>query len=194
MRLPDSAHTAQPWRIHEITPDFRVEDVWALPVNSGPEDIRRLVESLVTNDASHRLPVAVRALVAIRWKLGKLTGWDRADAGLGSRVPSLRERLPQELLDAPSGPDSPLFTSLYLLDDEYVAEIANRTMHGVLHIGRVTLGDGRSRVQITILVKPNGLAGRAYMAAIRPFRRFIVYPALLRQAEREWELASPETR
>jgi hypothetical protein len=32
MRLPDSAHTCRPWRIHELTRDFRLEDVWELPV------------------------------------------------------------------------------------------------------------------------------------------------------------------
>ncbi|MGI8546584.1 MAG: DUF2867 domain-containing protein, partial [Gemmatimonadaceae bacterium] len=31
MKLPNTAHTARPWRIHEITPDFRLYDVWALP-------------------------------------------------------------------------------------------------------------------------------------------------------------------
>ncbi|MDF2703344.1 MAG: hypothetical protein K0S10_2290, partial [Rubrobacteraceae bacterium] len=31
MRLPNTAHTSRPWRIHELTRDFRLEDVWALP-------------------------------------------------------------------------------------------------------------------------------------------------------------------
>jgi hypothetical protein len=35
-------------------------------------------------------------------------------------------------------------------------------------------------------VKPNGRFGTAYMAAIRPFRHLIVYPAMLRGIEREW--------
>ena len=35
MRLPNTAHTSQPWRIHEITGDFRLEDVWALPTPGG---------------------------------------------------------------------------------------------------------------------------------------------------------------
>jgi len=66
----------------------------------------------------------VRALFAIRWKLGQLLGWDAPDAGLGSRVPTLRDRLPMDLRDAPSGPDFDAlpFTSLYLLDDEWAAE------------------------------------------------------------------------
>ena len=36
------------------------------------------------------------------------------------------------------------------------------------------------------LVKPNGLFGRIYMAAIKPFRYLIVYPALTRKWEQGW--------
>jgi hypothetical protein len=39
-------------------------------------------------------------------------------------------------------------------------------------------------------VKPNGLLGSAYMVAIRPFRHLIVYPAMLKQIEREYRAAS----
>jgi hypothetical protein len=39
---------------------------------------------------------------------------------------------------------------------------------------------------MAVLVKPNGLLGSAYMAAIRPFRHLLVYPPLMRQIEREW--------
>jgi hypothetical protein len=39
-------------------------------------------------------------------------------------------------------------------------------------------------------VKPNGVFGKAYMAAIKPFRHRIVYPHLLRQIEREWTARS----
>jgi hypothetical protein len=30
MRLPETAHTSRPWRIHEIAVGFRFEDVWEL--------------------------------------------------------------------------------------------------------------------------------------------------------------------
>jgi hypothetical protein len=43
MRLPNTAHTSRPWRIHEFTRDFRLEDVWALPTPGGPDDFPRLV-------------------------------------------------------------------------------------------------------------------------------------------------------
>jgi hypothetical protein len=187
MRLPDSAHTSRPWRIHEIAGDFELEDVWALPTPGGPGDFHLLVERFASGDPSQSPHLPVRALFAVRWKLGELLGWDGPDDGVGSRVPTLRDRLPADLRGA-SGPDFPTlpFTSLYLLDDEWAAEIANRTMHGVMHMGWVADGTGGYRGQMAVLVKPNGLLGRTYMTAIRPFRHLIVYPAMIRQIEREW--------
>jgi hypothetical protein len=192
MRLPESAHTSRPWRIHEIAPDFDVEDVWALPTPGGPDDFPRLVEGFASGDPSENSSGLVRILFAIRWKVGELFGWDSEDAGVGSRVPTLRDRLPPDLRDAPSGPDSASlpFRSLYLLDDEWASEIANRTVHGVMHIGWVPDEDGGYRGQMAVLVKPNGLLGKGYLAAIKPFRHLIVYPRMLREIGRRWRAAS----
>ena len=55
-----------------------------------------------------------------------------------------------------------------------------------MHIGWVPDGTGDYRGQMAVYVKPNGLFGTAYMAAIRPFRHLVVYPAMLRGIEREW--------
>jgi hypothetical protein len=195
MKLPSSAHTSRPWRIHELTPDFRLEDVWMLPGLGVEDDFRRLVHLIASRDPARTSNRAARALWAIRWKLGELLGWDEPDAGLGSRVPTLRDRLPADLRDAPAGPEFEAlpFTSLYLLDDEWAAEIANRTVHGVMHIGRVSDGAGGYRAQLAVLVKPNGLFGTAYMTAIRPFRHLIVYPAMMREAERDWARVGEST-
>jgi hypothetical protein len=196
MRLPAAAHTTRPWRIHELTRDFKVEDVWALPTPGGPDDFPRLIERFTSGDPSRRSAGVVSALFAIRWKLGELLGWDDPDTGLGSRVPTLRDRLPADLREAPSGPDFDAlpFAPVYRLGDEFAAEIANRTMHGVLHLGWIADGTGGYRGQMAVLVKPNGLLGNAYMAAIRPFRHLIVYPAMMRQLEREWRAVSPGRR
>jgi len=189
MRLPNTAHTSRPWRIHELTRDFRLEDVWALPTPGGPDDFPRLVAQFASGATSQSPSRAARALFAIRWKLGELLGWDEPDAGLGSKVPTLRDRLPEDLREAPTGPDFDTlpFTSLYLLDDEFAAEIVNRTVHGLLHLGWVPDGTGGYRGQMAVFVKPNGRLGTTYMAAIRPFRHLIVYPPMLRQIEREWQ-------
>src|SRR5438105_9056176 len=192
MRVPNSAHTSRPWRIHELTRDFRLEDVWAPPTVGGPHDFPRLVQMIASYDPSRSSDFAVRTLFAIRWKLGELLGLDGPETGIGSRVPTLRDRLPDDLRDGPPGPDFEAlpFTSLYLLDDEWAAEVANRTMHGVMHIGRVPDEGGGFRAQMAVLVKPNGPLGSAYMAAIRPFRYLFVYPAIMQEMARKSEAAT----
>lgn len=189
MRIPDSEHTTRPWRIHELTRDFHLEDTWALPTPGGPDDFPRLVELFAAGSESETPSLLARVLWEVRWKVGALLGWDDADSGVGKRVPTLRDRMPADLLGAPRGPsfDTLPFTPLYLLDDEFAAEIANKTVHGVMHLGWVGDQDGGYHGQMAVLVKPNGLLGRAYMAAIRPFRYLIVYPSMLRQVQRQWQ-------
>src|SRR3954469_17947814 len=187
MKLPDSEHTARPWRIHELAGDFRLEDVWDLPTPGGPDDFSLLAEAFAGGAPTQTLSGPGRVLWALRWKLGELFGWDDPATGIGTRVPTLRDRLPAELRDTavPAFETLP-FDPLYMLDDEFAAETANRTVHGVLHLAWVPDGAGGYRGQMAVLVKPNGLFGKAYMAAIRPFRHLIVYPPLIREIEREW--------
>lgn len=187
MPLSHAAHLTRPWRIHEIVPDFRLEDVWALPTPGAADEFPILVEGFASADPGQTLPRAARALWSLRWKLGDLFGLEDPGSGVGSRVRTLRERLPDDLRAA-AGPDFETlpFTSLYLTDDEFAAEIANQTMHGVLHLGWVAEGSGY-RGQMAVYVKPNGLLGNAYMAAIKPFRYLVVYPQMLEAMERRWQ-------
>jgi hypothetical protein len=192
MRLPNTAHTSRPWRIHDLTADFRLEDVWALPTPGGPDDFPRLVQLIASGDPSRGSSHAARVLWAIRWKVGRLLAWDDPDARRGGR-PTLRDRLPEDLRDGPSGPDFVAlpFSSLYLLDDEWAAEVVNRTVHGVMHIGWVPDRAGAYRGEMAVYVKPNGRLGRGYVAAIKPFRHLIVYPPMLRQIGRAWRAGDP---
>ncbi|NBE55591.1 DUF2867 domain-containing protein, partial [Streptomyces boluensis] len=105
-------------------------------------------------------------------------------------VPTLRERLPADLRELPvnTGLDTQPFVPLYELEHEWAAEMANRTVHAVMHLSWVEDPEveGGYRGRMAVLVKPNGLFGQAYMAAIAPFRRLIVYPQLMRFWERRW--------
>jgi hypothetical protein len=194
VKLPSGAHTSRPWRIHEIAADFRVEDVWALATPGGPDDFPRLVRQIASaEDGSESSESAVAGvLFAIREKAGALFGWDRPDAGLGARVPTLRDRLPADLRDGDAGPAfmGGMFRPLYLLHDEWAAEIANRTVHAVMHLGWVPSEAGGYRGQMAVLVKPNGVFGATYMGAIKPFRHWIIYPSFVRQVERGWRAAT----
>jgi hypothetical protein len=173
-RSARSVYATRPWRIHDIAPDFDVLDVWELPTPGGRDDFPRLLDVMNSLDVERSSPV-VHALFAARWALGRLFDLDEPDDEIRSQASSLR-----------NPPADGWFTPLYVADHEAALEIVNRTVHGVLHLGWVPTGTGGHRGEMTILVKPNGMLGRAYLAAIAPFRRLIVYPTILRALGRAW--------
>jgi Protein of unknown function (DUF2867) len=206
MRLPNSEHESRPWRIREITPDFILEDVWALPTSGGAEDFPRLLELMASSDPASSNSLPTRVLWRVRDRLGRLfdlggistpAGSDPDRAGNlpipGTSETSLAERLPDDLLDTAADLDfgSLPFVPLYGTDDEFAAELSNRTVHAVMHLAWVEEGEDRYQGQMAVYVKPRGAFGRGYMALIKPFRHWIVYPALLKQTERAWRARSP---
>jgi hypothetical protein len=201
-RLPNSAHEARPWRIREIVPDFRLEDVWALPARGDADDFPVLLALASSLDPAHSDSRATRFLWELRDRLGKWFGLGRtsveAARGAGSSasglsIPgteerSLAARLPQDLRGTTvEGEFGALFTPLYRTKDEAAAEISNRTVHGVVHFGWVERAEGRYQGEMAVYVKPRGAFGQGYMALIKPFRHLVVYPALMRQFERAWD-------
>lgn len=201
-RLPNSVHESRPWRIREIAPDFRVEDVWALPAQGRAEDFQALLELMAASDPANDGPLPVRVLWRIRELLGSLFGLGGVSAPAGERgegtarglpIPgteeiSLIERLPDDLRGTAAGTDFGAlpFVPLYRTDVEFAAELSNRTVHAAMHLAWVERGDDLYEGQMAVYVKPRGTFGRAYMALIKPFRHAIVYPALMRQTERAW--------
>ena len=194
MRLPNAEFTERPWRIHEFTQDFELEDVWALDTPGGPDDLAVLVARMGGNGKNFAPSRTYRALFALRWRLGGLLGWDKPEHGLGARHPSLRERLPADLRDGLRGPDPrqvPL-TSVYQTHDEWVTEVGNRTVHAAMHIGWVANENGGYSGQMAVLVKKQDWLARVYMPLVLPLRRTFVVPSLLRAQGRSWLLGQVE--
>jgi hypothetical protein len=202
MRLPNSAHESQPWRIREIASDFTLEDVWALPAHGGAEDFQALLELMAASDPANAESLPTRVLWRVRDRLGSWFDLGRISVPVDSsggdesgKLPipgksetSLAGRLPDDLLGTVADLDfgSLPFAPLYRTDVEFAAEISNKTVHGVMHLAWVDQGEGRYQGQMAVYVKPRGLFGKGYMALIKPFRYLIVYPALMRQTERTW--------
>jgi uncharacterized protein DUF2867 len=202
MRLPNSAHESRPWRIRAIAQDFTLEDVWELPVHGSAEDFQTLLEMATSSDPANAESFPTRLLWRVRDRLGSLFDLGRISAPIDSggddaagKLPipgmhetSLTDRLPDDLRNTAVGLDfrSLPFAPLYRTDVEFAAELSNQTVHGVMHLAWVEQGDGRYKGQMAVYVKPRGLFGKGYMALIKPFRYLIVYPALMRQFERQW--------
>lgn len=213
MKLPNAAHESQPWRIREIVPDFTLEDVWALPAHGDAEDFQALLDMAISIDPTDAESLPTRFLWDLRDRLGSWFGLGRISTAIdsdtngasassgkppipGQQETSLLDRLPEDLRGTAADLRfaSLPFVSLYRTDTEFAAEISNQTMHGVMHLAWADRGHGRYQGQMAVYVKPRGLFGKAYMALIKPFRYWIVYPAFMRQAEREWNTLVPRQR
>jgi hypothetical protein len=211
MRIPNAEHESRPWRIREIVPDFTLEDAWALPVYGGAGDFQTLLDNMASFDPANADSLPARLLWRFRDRLGSWFGLGRIsapvdssrDAGAGklpipaTNETSLTDRLPDDLRNTTADVDfsSLPFEPLYRTDVEFAAEVSNQTVHGVMHLAWVEQGEGRYQGQMAVYVKPRGRFGKGYMALIKPFRHWIVYPALMRQIEREslsWDTRVPQ--
>ena len=107
----------------------------------------------------------------------------------GTNETSLTDRLPDDLRGTAADLDlgSTPFVPLYRTEDEYAAELSNRTVHAVMHLAWVDQGEGRYQGQMAVYVKPRGLvrARRTWRSSSRS-ATWIVYPALMRHIERAW--------
>jgi len=199
MRIPNAAHESGPWRIRAIVPDFTLEDAWELPATGEAGDFRALLDQLASSDPVSADSLPTRILWRVRDGLGRVFDLGRiaapASDGGGGKLPipgtdetSLADRLPVDLRDTAGDVrfGSLPFVPLYRTDDEFAAEISNQTVHAVMHLAWADRGAGRYQAEMAVYVKPRGAFGKGYMMLIKPFRLWIVYPALLRQVGRTW--------
>lgn len=174
MRRPIEEHQIESWQVHERAVGFDLLDVWRFPIRIAPDiplaTFLRFRTELLADFTKQRSLAG--ALFALRSWLGEVFGWD----GGGDK-------------DEASLP----FEPVYCLAEEELLEIKNATVHAFMHIGRVALeaeeggaSHGEWAPQMGVYVRPKGLFGKAYMAAIAPFRHGIIYPAMMRAVAREW--------
>jgi hypothetical protein len=200
MRIPNQVHQAQPWVVGRIAPDFRLMDVWELPVEGDRDDFGRFLDAMASFDPTESGSVLSRFLFWFRLRLGALLGWDKEELRTipGSNDTSLADRLPDQ---GPVVPETTGamnekaggFTAFLCTDDEWAAEISNSTVHGVLQLTWVEHEAGRYRAHLAVYVKERGRLGQAYLRLIGPFRHLVVYPSLMRAVGRQWAPAQRST-
>lgn len=191
MRIDATEHTKQDWIAHGLMSDFKIEDVWQLPVELQPNHDLSVLQGRFSNALSTTEGKGLPGkLFQFRMFLGRVFNWDdKADQS--SLIPgSIRERyanaaqLNFDDLPAPGNGD---FTPVYQLENESLLEIENATVHAAIHLGRVKVAAEKFTVYMTIYVKAKGLFGQAYMLLIKPFRLLIIYPAMLRAIKVSWD-------
>jgi hypothetical protein len=177
-------------RCHTLLDDAPLHDVWVIDLEGGgPGRTMRDVDAVAAPGRAGSPSLVVRALFALRFGAGRIFGWDRP------RDHALADSYLQRLTDDDRarsllmpGTRRGIFRVLYLFSDETVAETRNATVHAFLAMALRPRANGY-RLYWAIYVKPVGRLTAIYMALIDPFRRFVVYPALIRQVQAAWARA-----
>jgi hypothetical protein len=193
MRLPLSAAREQTWLVHELAHDFVLDEVWEFPIVADASRGETFRTFCQLEDAARNepLPGPARWLVQLRSLLGRL-GLDRQLHQLpipGCTETSVWERLKPEDRQAVQPPAGPLpFRLVYDRESERLLEFSNGSLHGLLHLSWSPKGGSLHAPRLAVYVKTRNRLGRAYMGLIYPFRILVVYPAVLRAAQRRWQL------
>lgn len=175
-----------PLRAHEFLAEVPLHDVWTVDLPRTRRGIT-LAEFLARADGLPRQsPPAVRALLSVRFFIGDLFGWDRASPVSVSESFALRltDDDRKRSLTSPGTRDG-LFRILYRFENEQLTEVINRTAHAAA-LSVLVEGEESYRYYFAVYVREVSGLTRYYMAAIDPFRKWIVYPALLGGIAEEW--------
>jgi hypothetical protein len=153
----------------------------------GPGRTIADVRALAPEGDATKANVVVRMLFGLRFWLGRVFGWDRGSAAIAPE--SYLHRMDSDLrarsLCAPGTPDGP-FRVLYMLESESLSEIRNATVHAFLATALRPTPTGY-RLYWAVYVLPVSRLTGLYMALIEPFRRLVVYPAILGRIRRAWQ-------
>lgn len=176
-------------RAHSLLADVPLHDVWLLELEGGGEgrtieDVRRCFTPQTVTTAN----AAVRTLFAIRRMLGRVFDWDKGPQQWDADryVHRLTDDDRARSLVAP-GTDDGLMRIVYVFPFESLSEVRNATVHAFSCFAlRPTMT--AYRLYWAIYVKPIGPWSSTYMRVIDPFRRAVVYPAVLHRVRRTWSV------
>ena len=183
MRVDPAEYLRLDLRAHELLRDVPLHDVTVVDLPGGGADLR-LADVRALDAAAPPSPI-VKALFGLRRLLGRAFDWDRtpmrAEESLVSRL-SDRDRLTSQI--SPGTPAGP-FLLVYQFPREALLETRNATVHGFVCMALARTATGY-RLYWGVYVRPVSWITRPYLMAIEPFRRFLVYPAMMRRIRRAW--------
>jgi hypothetical protein len=203
----NKSHYSQPWKVHEIAQDFILLDVWEYPIladSSKDQNFFFFLKMIlhpppeIINRSVSIKSWAARLLIFLRMYLGKILGLDKNINILpipGCQEISIKERLSAEDRKRSlalselgiSDSDNKTWRIVYLYEDEMLTELSIGIVHVLMHMGWVHKSGNFFTARLAVYAKPRGMIGNLYMKLIMPFRRAIIYPALMENVRNTWE-------
>ena len=187
-RISPAEFSALPLRANSLLADVPLHDVWAVDLPGLREGVtleevlrRADRDVFAPRDAKMRgLRAAARALFRLRLLLGRLFRLehepDDAEAASFATRLTAEDRARSSVV---SGTRAGNFHVVYRFENEQLLEVHNRTVHAAALSAVAKTGDGY-RYYFAVYVVSVGWITPLYMALIDPFRRWIIYAALLR--------------
>jgi hypothetical protein len=171
---------------HSFLRDVPLHDTFVVDLpGGGPGRTLGDLHELISAEAAMSANPLVAALFKLRFLVGRMLRWD--DPGWFERS-SYLHRLDDEdrarSLIPPGTSDGP-FRLLHVLPHEAVREVQNATVHAFL-CEALRESDTGYRLYWGIYVKPASRLTPLYMALIKPFRHWLVYPAIQRRIREAW--------
>jgi hypothetical protein len=175
-----------PLRVHDFLAGVPLHDVWAVDLPRARSGIT-LDEFLRTASARPYTPSPlVRALLNIRFFVGRRLGWDREPAATSGEPFATRLTTADRTRSlAPAGTREGPFRVVYRFENEQLLELINRTAHAAALSALVETAKGY-RFYFGIYVRNVSRFTPIYLTLIDPFRRLVVYPSLLRSVRGKW--------
>jgi Protein of unknown function (DUF2867) len=177
-----------PLRVHAFLVGVPLHDVWAVDLPRLREGVT--LESVIAgragSDLFGKLSLPTRALVRVRLFLGRLFRLEAEPRNAG--VVSFATRLTPEdraRSSVEAGTPDGLFRVVYRFENELLLELQNRTAHAAALSALAETADGY-RFYFAVYVANASWITPVYMALIDPFRKWIVYPALLKSVRAIW--------
>jgi hypothetical protein len=179
---------AQPLRVHTFLAGVPLHDVWAvdLPRPREPITLAELHRRASRDRSIGKLPGPARSLLRFRFFLGRIFRLEDTPKDAGARSFAARltaQDRAQSLV--PAGTNDGLFQVVYRFENELLLELQNRTAHAASLSALAETADGY-RYYFAVYVAKASWITPLYMALIDPFRKWIVYPALLKSIRTSW--------
>jgi hypothetical protein len=186
---------ALPLRVHTFLADVPLHDVWAVDLPTHRDGVT-LCEFLrranqdgfgAADGEINRLPPVAHALIRLRLFLGRIFRLeaepkDALAASFGSRL-TTEDRARSFVV---SGTPEGLFRVVYRFENEQLLEIQNRTVHAAA-LSALTERADSYRFYFAVYVRQSTWITPFYMGLIDPFRKWIIYPAMLEKVRAIWD-------
>jgi hypothetical protein len=194
LRVDSDWFATRSFRVNGLLADVPLHDVWAVHVRGqGPTTIDQVTAALRQSSPLSTTP-ALAGLAAFRGVLGGVLGWDDPrwmDPG-ASYVGRLTESDRRRSTTTP-GTSLGSWRVVYAFPDEAVVELMNGTVHVAVSCTIWEEAPGPT-LFLAFRVREVNWSTSVYMQLIDPFRRYVVYPPLLRHLARELGRVQPSAR